>query len=236
MPGDSFVFKQFIVKQNKCAMKVGTDAVLLGAWAELPSAGYALDVGAGTGIIAMMVAQRSNTSIDTIEIERDAYTQAVENCNNCKWEDRINVVHTSFQDYVKGCARKYDVIITNPPYFNNSLQPASEPRTTARHTCTLSFEELIDGISLLLHKHGSFATILPLKESEMLIDIAKERGLNLSRLMRIKTTASKPEKRVMMEFTFGRDQFSESTIIIENEDHSYTPEYKELTREFYLGF
>jgi len=236
MAGDSFVFKQFIVKQNKCAMKVGTDSVMLGAWANLPYMGNALDIGAGTGIIAIMVAQRSNTEVDAIEIERDAYSQAVENCGNCKWEERIKVHHSSFQNYVSGCVRKYDVIISNPPYFSNSLPASSEQRTKARHTNDLSFEELVDGIVLLMHKHGSFATILPLKEAEDLVEIAKARGLNLSRLTRIKTTPPKPEKRVMMEFTFSRDSFSENTIVIENDDRSFTPEYKELTREFYLGF
>ena len=99
--GDSFVFKQFIVKQNKCAMKVGTDSVLLGAWADLPPSGRVLDIGAGTGIIAMMLAQRCIAHIDTIEIDEDAFSQATENCSNCKWKDRLNVHHTSFQDFAK---------------------------------------------------------------------------------------------------------------------------------------
>jgi tRNA1Val (adenine37-N6)-methyltransferase len=234
--GDSFVFKQFIVKQNKCAMKVGTDSVLLGAWADLPPSGRVLDIGAGTGIIAMMLAQRCIAHIDTIEIDEDAFTQATENCGNCKWKDRLNVHHASFQDFAKVGSKKYDAIVTNPPYFSNSLQSASESRTKARHTCTLSFEELIEGIKSLLHLKGTFATILPSKESELFVEIAEKSGLFPIKMMRIQTTASKPAKRVMMQFAFHRKSFSESTLVIENTDHSYTPDYKHLTRDFYLGF
>ena len=234
--GDSFVFKQFIVKQNKCAMKVGTDAVLLGSWADLPLSGQILDIGAGTGIITMMLAQRSIAEVDTIEIDKDAYHQAVENCSNCKWKDRLNVHHISFQDFVGKKHKKYDAIVTNPPYFSNSLQASTESRTRARHTCELSFEELIDGIKELLHLKGSFAIILPSKEAEELTEIAEENGLYLAKIMRIKTTETKPAKRVMMQFMFHRKTFSESTLVIENSDHTYTSDYKHLTRDFYLGF
>lgn len=234
--GDSFVFKQFIVKQNKCAMKVGTDAVLLGAWADLPPSGRVLDVGAGTGIIAMMLAQRCMAHIDTIEIDIDAYKQALENCNNCKWKDRLSVHHKSFQDYTSSAHEKYDAIVTNPPYFSNSLKASSESRTTARHTATLTFKELIDGIKSLLHLKGTFAIILPSKEAEEFTEIAIENELFPIKMMRIQTTATKPAKRVLMQFAFHRKSFSESTLIIEKTDHSYTPDYKHLTREFYLGF
>jgi tRNA1Val (adenine37-N6)-methyltransferase len=234
--GDSFVFKQFIVKQNKCAMKVGTDAVLLGAWADLPLSGQILDIGAGTGIIAMMIAQRSIAHIDTIEIEEDAFKQAVENCGNCKWKDRLNVHHISFQNFADKFPKKYDTIVTNPPYFSNSLQASSESRTKARHTCTLTFEELIDGIKSLLHIRGTFATILPSKEAEEFIAIAEKNGLYLAKKMCVKTTESKLAKRVLMQFVFERKRFFETTLVIENSDHSYTSEYKHLTRDFYLGF
>jgi tRNA1Val (adenine37-N6)-methyltransferase len=234
--GESFVFKQFIVKQNKCAMKVGTDAVLLGAWANLPAKGRVLDIGTGTGIIAMMTAQRSTAHIDAIEIEKDAFSQAVGNCNDCKWRDRLNIHHISFQDFAGRTTHKYDVIVSNPPYFSNSLQASSESRTTARHTCALSFEALVNGIKSLLLGHGSFATILPSKEAEEFSEIAEDNGLYPIRLTRIKTTASKAAKRVLIEFAFHRKSFSENTLVIENEDHSYTAEYKNLTRDFYLGF
>jgi len=236
MSGQSFVFKQFIVKQSKCAMKVGTDAVLLGAWAHIPPTGSILDVGTGTGIIAMMAAQRSACSVDAIEIDIDAYIQAVENSKNCKWADRISVHHKSLQDYSTEAGKKYEAIVSNPPYFSNSLQSASESRTLARHTCTLKFEELLNGAVSLLHKNGTFATILPPKESEDLISIAKEKGLHLTRLTRVQTCITKQPKRMLMQFDFAPKAFSENTLIIETGDHSYSSSYKELTRDFYLGF
>jgi len=237
MPGgDSFVFKQFIVKQNKCAMKVGTDAVLLGAWADLPLSGHVLDIGTGTGIIAMMLAQRTIAEIDAIEIDEDAFKQAIGNCQNSKWKDRLNVQHISFQEFARKKHKSYDAIITNPPYFSNSLKASSESRTRARHTHTLTFTELVEGIEMLLSPKGTFATILPCKEAEELIEIAEKKGLYPVKLVRIKTTASKPAKRVLMQFAFQRKTFSESTLIIEHSDHSYTPDYKHLTRDFYLGF
>lgn len=234
--GDSFVFKQFIIKQNKCAMKVGTDAVLLGAWADLPATGRVLDIGSGTGIIAMMVAQRCNAQVDTIEIDDDAFKQAHENCSNSKWKERLNVHHKSFQEFSLACKEKYEAIVTNPPYFTNSLQAASESRTKARHNATLTFNELIDGIKALLHEDGIFAIILPCNEAEDFTDIAIENGLFPIKVMRIQTTATKPAKRVMMQFAFKRNSFSENTLVIENADHTFTSDYKLLTRDFYLGF
>lgn len=217
-------------------MKVGTDAVLLGAWANLPHKGSLLDVGTGTGIIAMMAAQRTHASIDAIEIDIDAYIQAVENCANSKWKDRINVYHKSLQQFSEGNEKKYDAIISNPPYFSNSLQAASESRTIARHTCTLKFEELLKGTKALLKENGTFFTILPPKESEELIEIAKEHDFYLTRMTRVQTCCSKPPKRLMMQFGFEPTSFSENTLIMEDENHSYSPSYKELTRDFYLGF
>ena len=236
MAADLFAFKEFEVKQSNCAMKVGTDAVLLGAWGNLPNKGHTLDIGTGTGIIAMMAAQRSNTLIDAIEIDEDAYKDALENCKNSKWSNRINVHHISFQKFVGSASLKYDVILTNPPYFSNSVPSASESRTMARHTGNLCFEELINGIASLLLKEGSFATILPLKEAEDLSAIAKRYGLHPSRITRVKTTCLKPEKRILLQFGFHKTIPVEETLIIENEHHSYSADYKNLTSSFYLNF
>jgi tRNA1Val (adenine37-N6)-methyltransferase len=244
MPGDSFVFKEFEVKQTNCAMKVGTDAVLLGAWCSLPQKGHALDIGTGTGIIAMMAAQRSSSFIDAIEIDEEAYLQAQENCKKSKWSDRITVHHISFQKFVPSVSKKYDVILSNPPYFSNSVQAASESRTLARHTCNLNFEELVNGIVSLLEPTGSFATILPLKEAEDFTAIAKRYGLYANRITHVKTTFSKPAKRVLMQLGFQKMTPTGEILVIENEPEpgdemnhrAYSNDYKNLTRGFYLGF
>jgi len=239
-----FTFKEFEVKQGNCAMKVGTDAVLLGAWSNLPEKGNILDIGTGTGIIALMAAQRSSTIIDAIEIDKEAYQEALENCKKSKWSDRINVHHLSFQKFVPSVLKKYDVILSNPPYFSNSVQAASESRTLARHTNTLTFEELVYGIASLLKQDGSFATILPQKEAKDLTTIAKRYGLYSNRITYVKATPSKPVKRVLMEFRFTKSIPFEDTLIIQNKPepgrqiktHSYSNEYKNLTGNFYLGF
>jgi len=245
MAADSFVFKEFEVIQSNCAMKVGTDSVLLGAWFAIPEAGNVLDIGTGTGILAIMAAQRSNAFIDAIEIDEEAYYQALDNCKKSKWRERIDVYHTSLQEYVPVASKKYDVIVSNPPYFSNSLQAASESRTMARHTASLSFEELADGIALLLKLDGSFATILPIKEAELFTAIAKRYGLYTSRMTYVKTTCSKPAKRILLQFGFQKVLTFEETLIIEDEAKSddcemkqrfYSDEYKKLTRSFYLGF
>lgn len=239
------MFKEFEVKQVNCGMKVGTDAVLLGAWANLPQTINTLDIGTGTGIIAMMVAQRSSTFIDAIEIDEEAYYQALENCKKSKWSERIQVHHISLQKFVSSASKKYDVIISNPPYFSNSLQAASESRTMARHTCNLNFEELVDGIVSLLEHTGSFATILPLKEAEDFTAIAKRYNLYTNKICYVKTTCSKPAKRVLMQFGFQKITPIEETLIIEDEpktdatikdQRSYSTDYKNLTRSFYLNF
>ncbi len=236
MESQPFVFKQFTVHQNGCAMKVGTDGVLLGAWARLPAAGRVLDVGAGTGLLAMMVAQRCGAMIDAIEIDDDAYRQAFVNCANTAWKSRIDVLKIPFGDYVQECGKKYDVVISNPPYFCNSLQPVSESRSKARHTATLTFEGLAEGAAALLKRRGTLTTILPLPESDAFIRIAASRKLYPMRKTRVITRPEKPAKRMLMEFGFGRRNCTEDALVIENEDHTFTPAYKELTRDFYLRF
>lgn len=245
MAGNSFVFKEFEVMQSNCAMKVGTDAVLLGAWCNLSQTGNILDIGTGTGIIAIMAAQRSTAFIDAIEIDEEAYLQALDNCKKSKWGERITVHHISFQKFTPRNFQKYDVIVTNPPYFSNSVQAASESRTVARHTCSLNFEELIQGTASLLNPAGSFATILPLTEAECFLAIAKRYGLYPGRITYVKTTCSKPAKRILMQFGFQKAIPAEDTLIIEDEVQAedceikqrfYSSEYKNLTRSFYLGF
>ncbi|MBN8696971.1 MAG: methyltransferase [Bacteroidetes bacterium] len=237
MANQSFAFKQFKINQDKCAMKVGTDAVLLGAWVNTANAKHILDIGTGTGIIALMLAQKSGAKIDAIDIDPNAFIQASENVNASNWKDRIHVQQISLQNFAKESDRKYDLIVSNPPYFVDSSKASEEARTNARHTDQLPYDALLNGVLSLLSPTGKFYVILPTKESELFRDLALENKLYLTKLTRVITRADKPEKRWLMRFEFTPRSFSESAIIIEKDErHSYTEEYKELTKDYYLAF
>lgn len=237
MPNQEFVFKQFKINQDKCAMKVGTDAVLLGSWVNSPNAKTILDIGTGTGIIALMLAQKISAKIDAIDIDENAFIQATENSNLCKWKDRIQIHHISLQKYYTECENKYDLIVSNPPYFVDCSKASEESRTNARHTDHLPYKDLLCGVLKLLNPTGKFYVILPTKESEQFCEMAKENKLFLTKLTRVVTRTDKPEKRLLMRFEFTPKTFSEDSIIIEEDErHSYTVEYKELTKDYYLNF
>jgi len=230
-----FKFKQFEICQDKTGMKVGTDGVLLGAWADCFAAKNILDVGSGTGLISIMLAQRNAVaSIQAIEIEYDAYLQSVENANASRWKERIEVKHCSFQDFYKQCTSTFDLIVSNPPFFENSQKSDVEKRNLARHTHTLSFDELIYFSAKLLSNNGLLSVIIPYDSQLKFIHLASTSGLFLTRKTLIKPNLLKKPKRVLLEFSKQKEQFIENELTIELSRHVYTPEYIELTRDFYL--
>lgn len=237
MPNTSFAFKQFTIKQDKCAMKVGTDAVLLGAWVIPNGSQQILDIGTGTGVIALMLAQKTEAHIDAIDIDENAFLQAQENVKESKFADRISVMHSTLQDYSKATAKKYNLIVTNPPYFEQSLKSTDEHRSFARHADVLPFEDLLDGVIKLLDPKGKFCLILPTLEAEKFRLLAQKKGLILSKLLRVKSNVKKDiDKRYIMQFEFTPTEFSEKTIAIEEEErHQYTEDYKELTKDYYVN-
>ena len=234
----SFAFKQFVVRQDKSAMKVGTDAVLLGSWTDTISSQRILDIGTGTGVIALMLAQRSYAFIDAIDIDENCCEEARLNVRESKWSDRIHIHHLSFQSFADQVLEPYDLIVSNPPFFSDCSKASFIERTTARHTDLLSFEELAGGVSRLLSASGRFCLILPQKESELFRDVAAAHKLHLAKITRVRTTPEKAtEKRVLMQFQRKPKCFQEDSITIEEGGrHSYTDDYKKLTKEFYLAF
>ena len=238
MSHQTFVFKKFSINQHKCAHKVGTDGVLIGAWAEVKDAKNILDVGTGTGIIALMMAQKSHAQVDAIDIEKGSYEQAKENVNYCIWAKRIRVYHSTLQDFAKSINKKYDVVITNPPYFVDSSKAPDEERSHARHTDLLPFKELLRGVFSVLNATGKFYIILPTKEALDFKAMAEKEDLHLVKLLRVKTKSTNDiEKRHIMLYKFTKEPLTEETISIENEGrHNYTDEYKKLTGDFYLHF
>jgi tRNA1Val (adenine37-N6)-methyltransferase len=239
MPNDTFEFKKFKIKQDKCAMRVSTDAVLLGAWVNPPEEPLRiLDIGTGTGVIALMLAQKTQSRIVAIDIDKDSTEQAKINVAESIYHSQIEVIHISFQDLVLSGPQKFDLIVTNPPYFIDSLKNTNETRSTARHTDALSFEDLLSGVKKLLDEKGKFCLILPKNEAALFREMAQSKGLYLSKLLRIRTRLEKEsEKRHLMQFEFKESEFSESTLVIEQDAHrNYTQEYKELTKDYYLHF
>ena len=238
MPNSFFAFKQFIIKQDKYAMKVSTDAVLLGAWVLPNGSKQILDIGTGTGVIALMLAQKSKACIDAIDIDEQAVHQAENNFRESPFDNELRISKIAFQDFYKSATKKYDLIITNPPYFEQSFKSSDEQRSQARHADVLPFNTLLDGVKQLLSDKGRFCVILPTNEALKFRQMAEKRGLYLSKLLRVKSRTDKQiEKRHIMQFEAKPTEFSESTISIEHEvRHSYTPEYKELTKDYYINF
>ncbi len=216
-------------------MKVGTDGVLLGAWISLESAEHILDIGTGTGLIALMMAQKYDAHIDAIDIDNDAFKQALVNVNASPWSNRLRVIHASLQDFHPH--RKFDLIVSNPPYFIDSFAPTDEARNRARQaSASLSYEELLQGIIRLLTTSGKFCVILPSKEGIIFREKAEQDGLFCNRITHVHTIIGKPAKRVLMEFSRIDEELKEKDIILRESDTTFTDAYKVLTKEFYPAF
>lgn len=219
-------------------MKIGTDGVLLGAWASLENHPFSiLDIGTGTGIIALMMAQRSSAElIDALEIDEDAYEQAVENFENSDWGDRLFCYHAAFDEFVEEMQEeeKYDLIISNPPFYSDEYTSGNAQRDQARFADALPFEELLQGVSLLLSEEGKFNVIIPKKEEETFLKIAEQNHLFPHRITRVKGDVNSEVKRSLMEFGFEKKELNPTELTIENSRHNYTPEYIELVKDFYL--
>ncbi|WP_027394901.1 tRNA1(Val) (adenine(37)-N6)-methyltransferase [Aquimarina latercula] len=231
-----FRFKQFTVHQDRCAMKIGTDAVLLGSWVPLSdNVSSVLDVGTGTGVIALIMAQRSYAEIiDAVEIDAAAYEQSVENFEASDWGDRLFCYHASFQEFFQEIDDKYDLLISNPPFYTDTYKTEDATRAIARFEDALPFEHLFIGASHLLSEKGKFAVVLPFKEENNAINIAKSAGLFPEKITRVQGNPSSEIKRSLLLFGFDQVEIEKDELIIETGRHQYTPEYIELTKDFYL--
>lgn len=237
LANDYFQFKAFTIWQKNTAMKVGTDGVLLGAWARVPTQGKLLDVGTGTGLIAIMLAQRSKANITAIEIDREAYLQAYKNIQECCWHRRITPIHQSFGEFYRHSGKHFDGIVCNPPYFQNTYRPSGSGRNRARNNAMLPYQELVEGSARLLKPKGMLSVIVPYKEAEGLIELALHAGLFCVQRMNILPTPHKEPKRVMLGFKREKQPLFEEWLTIETgRRHHYTPAYRSLTRDFYLFF
>ena len=238
-----FQFKQFEVNQEQCAMKIGTDSVLLGAWASIKDHPFSiLDIGAGTGVLSLMLAQRSAAEIiDAIEIDDHTYEQCVDNFEQSPWGDRLFCYHAALEEFVDEIEDKYDLIISNPPFYSEDYKTDNKQRDIARFQDAMPFDHLIESVSKLLSKNGIFSVIIPYKEAEKLIHLASNFKLIPNRILHIKGTPTSEIKRSLIEFSLHDTPAfrQENTpkidhLIIETSRHQYTEDYINLTKDFYL--
>jgi tRNA1Val (adenine37-N6)-methyltransferase len=236
-----FKFKQFSVSQDRCAMKIGTDGVLVGAWASLGHFPRTiLDIGAGTGVISLQLAQRDpDAQIDAIEIDEHAFEQCTDNFENSPWGDRLYCYHASLQEFAQELIEEeeqhsYDLIISNPPFYTDHYKTQDEQRDLARFTDALPFEHLIVCAAHLLSESGRFCVILPKKEEEKFVALALEQQLSVLRKCDMRGTSTSPVKRVLLEFSFLQTETISEELVIEIARHTYTEAYKKLVQDFYL--
>ncbi len=216
-------------------MKVGIDGVLLGAWADVLNADAILDIGTGTGLIALMLAQRTSAQIDAIDIDADAVIQANENSQKSPWASRIRVSEVELQRYVLKTENRYDLIVSNPPYFVNSTKAPVENRNTARHTDTLTHEELLDNALTLLKPTGRICVILPVNEGLMSVAYAASIGLHCTKQVVVFPKPRAVPKRLLLEFSPQFTTCVNSEIVIESDvRHQYSPEFTVLAKDYYL--
>ena len=230
----TFHFKSFGIKQEQSAMKVGTDGVLLGAWVNPKSYPHQiLDVGTGTGLVAIMLAQRfTRSQIHAIDIDKGSAEEALFNAQSSPWSERLNIVHCALQDY--NPSNKYDLIVSNPPYFRNTTQSQDQARTTARNNDSLSLEYLVGKSYELLNENGELTFIMPSNEFETIQLLAEKFNFYINKLCWVRGNHQSPIKRLLIALSKNKEILEEKNLIIENSRHKYTEEYKILCQDFYL--
>ena len=237
MSNSFFRFKQFTVRQELASFRVTTDSVLLGAWAQIEDAGTILDIGTGTGLLALMAAQRSAARIIAIEPDRNSFVQAGLNFETSPWKERITLLNIPVQEFKPETGTGFDAIITNPPYFASSLQNPDKNKARTRHTVTLSQADLLDATARLLNPGGSLHLVLPVTEADRFLSLSVTYGLFCTRRMLVKPTPALPPSRVLMTLSRETVSCTEEELVIEKGGrHIYSDEYVSLTKDFYLKF
>ena len=234
-----FHFKQFDICQDKCLMKVCTDGVLLGSWVGMEDVRTGMDIGTGSGVISLMLAQRSKDvqRIVGVEIDDESYNQACSNAIQSNWADRLEIIHASIQDFMKSTSDTYDLIVSNPPFFTGGTLSESQPKNQVRHTVKLPHSDLLRAVKKMMSRQGRFGVILPAMEGYRFIEMAEQYRLYLIRQTNVITRVGKPVERLLMEFSHKEGQtVKEDTLYIYNEaNDDFSKDYKELTGDFYLN-
>lgn len=236
MANNYFNFRQFTIFQDKCSFKVGTDGVLLGAYADVAKVCNILDIGTGSGLLSLMLAQRSKAEISAIEPDNYSFEQACSNFKNSPWNNRIKAENVDLQNF-NPVDVTFDLIVSNPPFFSSSLKNPDPRKAAARHNDSLTAEELLKGTARLMTEEGRLQVILPYVEGNLFIAEAHEYGLYCNNILKIKPLATSEIRRLILTFSRKRLKATERFLVIEKgERHDFTEDYKNLTKDFYLNF
>jgi len=231
-----FRFKQFVIEQDVCPMKVGTDGILLGAWANVKDAQTALDIGTGTGLIAIMLGQRNEkVNIHAVEIDEVACEQAKKNMKAAPWSNRLKAFSSSIQDFTQSATQKYDLIVSNPPFFSGGTFSDNQDRNRVRHTIKMPHGDLLIAVRQLLTNDGKFSVILPFIEGLRFIEIAKTYHLSCTRKTEVFPKKDKSVERLLLQFEKNEKALEEDQLVIQVDGaNDWTPAFKALTEDFYL--
>ncbi|RLV59762.1 DUF890 domain-containing protein [Parashewanella curva] len=230
-----FTLKQFHIDDSGCGMPVSTDAIILGAWANLSHSNTVLDIGTGSGVLALMAAQRSKASIVAVEYDQVSCDVAKKNIDASPWPERIKVEHMCIQKYAEITNTKFEHIICNPPYFLAGPQTTDASRANARHTNTLTFEHLIESIQNLLSKNGSASLILPCEVEVNFLKTLSTSSIKVSKRVQVIPVREKTARRLLLELNFVGGSVLEESLILRERDNTYTEEMIALTKDFYLN-
>lgn len=232
-----FNFKRFTISDDNSAMKVGTDGVMLGAWAKQPQSDcLLLDIGCGSGIISLIMAQRTdgNITIDSVDLDRGAVCDSKQNFSLSPWSQSLNAICDNFVSYSMNCGKKYDMVVSNPPFFTETTLPPDGKRSAARNSFSLGFDELFKGVAHIIAPNGTFSLITPAESYAHLAQTALLNGFYLLRLTQVVTVEGTTPKRVLTEWSRVQTEYEIDTIVISNREGSYTAQYQKLVSDFYL--
>ncbi len=230
-----FHFKQFSIRHHKSTMKVGTDAILLSAWANVLGANTILDIGTGCGVIALIMAARTNAKVDAIELDEISANEAKSNFKNSLYKNRLKIINKDFNEFAIATKNKYDLIISNPPFFTNDLLPDLESRMNARHTTSLSHYKLIKGVISLLNENGKFCLVLPYDIAVEFIKISINHKLHLCKKQIVYPKPDSRPNRINMEFKLKKssDIYKEE-IVIRDINNEHSAQYKNYTKDYLI--
>lgn len=236
MDSRPFFFKKFGLFHHRSTMKIGTDAILLGRWTEVSENDNVLDIGTGCGLIPLMLAQKGIKSADAVELDNDSYEEAAQNFNNSAWNSQLSAIHDDIKHYAEICKKKYDLVVSNPPFYFGDNIPEKAKKGLARHTNTLSYNDLLSSVKKLMKPDGRFSLVLPAIESKTFLKDAENQGFFLKKELLIVPIEGKEPNRINMQLVVNQvDKVESKTFVLRNTDHSFTKEYKDFLKDYYLN-